>query len=286
MPDAVTLAVLQDIVYTALLAALLGAGMYAFLRSMMAAPVMAQGGRVPCGMYGWPDAAVAGMLVLLLTSGIIMSAPAVHEMDWVKTVAPVSDATQLSSVASTIVMDLMLVALVAGFLRVIRDLDPAELFGLRRITLKQALIKALIWIVPALLTVWAVSVLSSMLLDGVWPDMGPQSSVQMLETTKSPLVKVALAFTALVVAPLAEEILFRGFLFGVLKRYTDTYFAGLISALLFATVHAHVGFFLPLFALGVVFVIAYEATGCLLVSILMHALFNGIEVVMMLLGGK
>ena len=108
--------------------------------------------------------------------------------------------------------------------------------------------------------------------------------MQLLEGTKSPLVKMLMSVTAVVVAPLTEELIFRGFLFAVFKRYTDTYFAGLVSAVLFAAVHAHVGTFLPLFALGLVFVAAYEVTGCLLVTMFMHALFNGAQVVLMLFG--
>ena len=282
MTDAATLAVLQDVVYIALLAALIGAGMYAVLRSMIPVAAWDHGGHVISKAYDWPDAVVAGLLATLLTSGILSGPHA--ESTTAKAAEAASEMAQLGSVVSTVTMDLMLVALVVGFLRVLRDRDPAELFGLRRMPLKQAFITAVVWVVPALLVVWAVSAGAASMLKGVWPDLGPQSTVEVLETSKSPLVKFALSITAVVVAPLAEEILFRGFLFGVIKRYTDTYFAALVSALLFASVHMHVGFFLPLFALGVIFAMAYEATGCLLVSILMHALFNGVEVVSMLLG--
>lgn len=285
MPDAATLGVLQDVVYIALLAALIGAAVYGVMRSMVPVAVLSHGGRRLSGPYGWQDALVAILLAILLAGGVFTSAGVESGGPAAKAAETVSDAAQLAGVASAVIKVLMLVGLIVGFLRVIRERDPAELFGLRRMSAKKAFIKALIWIVPAVFAVMAVSALSTALLNGVWPDLGPQSSVELLQTTKSPLVKMAMGIMAVLVAPLAEEIMFRGFLFGVLKRYTDTYFAGLVSAILFAAVHVHVGFFLPLFALGVIFVIAYETTGCLLVSIFMHALFNGGQVVVMLLVG-
>ena len=48
------------------------------------------------------------------------------------------------------------------------------------------------------------------------------------------------------------------------------------NAVLFAAVHAHLPSFAALFVLGICFTIAYEWSGSLLVSMTMHALFNGL----------
>ena len=85
-----------------------------------------------------------------------------------------------------------------------------------------------------------------------------------------------------VLGPLAEETLFRGFVYGVLKRYTDAPFAALASSLMFAIIHLHVGSLLPLCVLAMLFCIAYEITGCLLVPMLLHMIFNATSIVMML----
>ena len=79
---------------------------------------------------------------------------------------------------------------------------------------------------------------------------------------------------AVVVAPAAEETIFRGYIYGVLKRYAGTLVAGLTSASLFAAMHLNMSSLPALFVLALCFTLAYEATGSLLVNIFMHALFN------------
>lgn len=282
MPDADTLAVLRDVVLIVILAAFLGSVVYARLRQILPNLDRVRHGPVHIPTFGPPDAVVAFFLALLLT-GSLFSAGGANAKTGNEAL---TDTEQLGTVAQTVMLDLVLVTLVVGYLRVVREFDPAELFGLRRMRPAQAFLKAVKWMVPTFFIVWAVAAGASYILDGVWPDLGPQAAVKILENSHNPLVQVAMALTAAVVAPLSEEIIFRGMIFGVLKRYTDTSFAGLLSALLFAAIHLHVGYFLPLFALGLLFVAAYEATGCLLVSIFMHALFNGSQELLMLFDGK
>lgn len=79
---------------------------------------------------------------------------------------------------------------------------------------------------------------------------------------------------AVFVAPAAEETIFRGYIYGVLKRYIGGVGAGLFSAGLFAAAHMNVAALPPLFVLALCLTLAYEATGSLLVNIFMHGLFN------------
>ena len=85
---------------------------------------------------------------------------------------------------------------------------------------------------------------------------------------------VAAILLATVVAPIAEEFIFRFFLYGVIRRYLGRSIGLIVSALLFAAVHAHLPSFAPLFVLGACFTLAYEWSGSLLVSMTMHAIFN------------
>lgn len=123
-------------------------------------------------------------------------------------------------------------------------------------------------------------------LSGVWPDVSPQQVVKAFETSGSVAVRLLMGFAAVVAAPLTEELLFRGLLYGVCKRFTDSWFAAIVSSLLFASVHLHIGSFMPLFTLALILVAVYEITGSLLVPILMHGLFNGLMLIAMLLGAK
>ena len=62
--------------------------------------------------------------------------------------------------------------------------------------------------------------------------------------------QVVIVVAAVIIAPLAEEIMFRGFIYGVLKRYTDAPFAAIISGLFFAIIHMHIGSLVPLWVLA------------------------------------
>jgi len=76
------------------------------------------------------------------------------------------------------------------------------------------------------------------------------------------------------VAPLFEETLFRGFVFAQLRHRLGLAAAVSLSAALFAFIHFSLGSFLPIFALGVVLALAYEATGNLMTPMVIHAVWN------------
>jgi len=88
---------------------------------------------------------------------------------------------------------------------------------------------------------------------------------------------------AMIVAPAAEEIMFRGILLPLLMKRLGTGPAVILSALLFAMIHLHVPSFFPLFVLATGLALAYIYTGSLWVPIVMHALFNGINLAILLL---
>ena len=91
-----------------------------------------------------------------------------------------------------------------------------------------------------------------------------------------------LIIAAVIVAPIVEETVFRGFIYGVIKRFTDSWFAAFCSALLFAVVHFHIGSLIPLTVLALVLCAAYERTGSLVVPMMMHGLFNGTSIALMI----
>jgi membrane protease YdiL (CAAX protease family) len=98
-------------------------------------------------------------------------------------------------------------------------------------------------------------------------------------------VLAAVVVTAVVIAPLAEEALFRGFLYPVAKRYLHPAAAALIVSLLFGFAHSPLIVVPSLALLGVVLIIVYEATGSLRVPIILHGLFNGLQLGFIVLKG-
>jgi membrane protease YdiL (CAAX protease family) len=90
-------------------------------------------------------------------------------------------------------------------------------------------------------------------------------------------------FSVAIVAPLTEEIFFRGFLYAGLRARLGVPSAMLISTLFFTTLHFSVDAFVPIFVLGVFLAWVYEKTGSLYPGILLHAANNGIALIVLAL---
>ncbi len=91
---------------------------------------------------------------------------------------------------------------------------------------------------------------------------------------------------AVIVAPLAEEWIFRGFLFRGLRALARPGIAAFVSAAVFSLMHLEPGnpVALPVtFLLGLVLADLAERTGGLTAPIAMHACYNGAQVLVMLM---
>ncbi|MDP7309440.1 MAG: CPBP family intramembrane metalloprotease, partial [Roseibacillus sp.] len=74
-------------------------------------------------------------------------------------------------------------------------------------------------------------------------------------------------------------VVFRGYIYVVVKRFTNIPFAVIFSGLLFGAVHGNLLALLPLTILGIVLALAYEYTGSLWAPIAIHFCFNAATVV-------
>jgi len=92
---------------------------------------------------------------------------------------------------------------------------------------------------------------------------------------------ILLAF--LLVAPVAEELFFRGVAYNAWERERGPWVAVVGSAALFAAIHSSLFALVPIFALGVMLALLYRRTGSLAANIALHAGFNTISVVIALL---
>jgi membrane protease YdiL (CAAX protease family) len=122
------------------------------------------------------------------------------------------------------------------------------------------------------------------LLDVVGGELDQQQAVETLERTGGPEL-VLLVLGVAVLAPLVEELLFRGLLLRSLVRRTSSVVAVAVSAVVFAGVHlldpSTAPVLAPLMLVGAVAGIRTVRTGDLSQAILVHAGFNLLSAVVL-----
>lgn len=107
-----------------------------------------------------------------------------------------------------------------------------------------------------------------------WLKPAVQPAVQLLMESQSVALTVVQGLVAIVLAPVGEEILFRGVLYTALRQRGHRRLGLWVTAVLFASIHFYPMGFLPLIFLSVVQVVIYERTQSLFAPIFLHALFN------------
>jgi len=89
-------------------------------------------------------------------------------------------------------------------------------------------------------------------------------------------VLAIIGISVILLAPLAEEAFFRGFVFQGLRRWARPSIAILISAAVFGLAHLIPLIMLPIFGLGILLASIVESRGSLVPSIVAHMTFNAI----------
>jgi len=124
--------------------------------------------------------------------------------------------------------------------------------------------------------------LSATLLEKIgWP-LQEQTAVKLFADSKLWPTGIYLGIFAVVIAPVAEEFIFRGILFPFVKQLGFPKLAWLGVSFLFALIHGDAAIFVPLFVLALALTWLYEKTDNLLAPIAAHALFNAANVVILL----
>jgi membrane protease YdiL (CAAX protease family) len=169
--------------------------------------------------------------------------------------------------------------------------------GLRQLGLTtrqffRAIPRALLTAIAILPLVYAASLLVQVVIEALhraMPEAHPM--LQQLGADQHSIWFAIVIFEAVVLVPLAEELLFRGLLQTIIvyllagRRQPATaarWIGVLITAAIFAAVHLEIAFFLPLFVLAIGLGYLYERTGNLWASAMMHGLFNALQIVLYL----
>jgi uncharacterized protein len=175
-------------------------------------------------------------------------------------------------ISATLVQDVALVAAAVWFASMwAKRLVPAS-FGLRRVALRSAVG----WAALAFVAFWILTAIYVSLVGQ--PDQ--QELTRDLRDEESLAALIGYGVLLAFVAPLAEELFFRGFVFGVLRERLGIAWGAVTTGVVFGLVHVAgspietVG---VLVILGVLLCLLYQRTGSLLPCIALHAINNGIS---------
>jgi len=152
----------------------------------------------------------------------------------------------------------------------------------------QAAAQALPLFIRYLPIIWIASFAWSGLLTvlqqrGVIEEFPPQELIKLFTTGGDPTAMALLVVFAVVLAPIVEEIIFRGGIYRFLKSQTTILPAQIISGTFFAVMHGNLMSFLPLVIVGILLARVYERSGNIIVSMLFHACFNAFSLLMLLI---
>jgi membrane protease YdiL (CAAX protease family) len=232
------------------------------------APSVATAGGLP--ENDWPAwsglAALVAALVLAAVGGLIVDIPAV--LLGVKISS--SHTPPGLELADTVVQDLAFVLTVVLFAQMGKRTARSWQFGLRPTPVRRA----------AGLVV--LTILMFLLFSVVWAALVNIQKEKLLEQLGADQTTLLLALSALlttVIAPICEEILFRGYIFAALSKWKGWLPAAAVTGVLFGGVHAGsapVADLMPLAVLGFALCWLYRRAGSLYPCIATHSLNNSL----------
>ena len=175
-----------------------------------------------------------------------------------------------ANIAATLVLDACLVGTALVFARLGGRLTPGR-FGLRLTPLGRAIGLMVLAYVSFTVFLYAwVSALDIHEKQKILHDLGAD---------RSQIAFAATAVLVTVVAPICEELFFRGFFFTALRGWMGLWPAAAVTGLCFGAVHAGgspIGYLVPLAVFGFVLCVLYVRTGSLLPCMALHAINNSL----------
>jgi membrane protease YdiL (CAAX protease family) len=161
------------------------------------------------------------------------------------------------------------------------QIDWREALGFRGPQLPRALLPAVLVVVILLPVALGLQQVSAVVLAKLgWPPEN-QFAVTLLAGTKSWGMRIYLGAFAVVLAPVAEEFIFRGMLSPFVKQLGWPRLAWFGVSFVFALIHDDAATFVPLFVLALALTWLYEKTDNLLAPIAAHSLFNAANLVLL-----
>ncbi|MEN6337604.1 MAG: type II CAAX endopeptidase family protein [Phycisphaerales bacterium] len=158
-------------------------------------------------------------------------------------------------------------------------------FGLRIRTVPRDVAFAFLTLLGVWPLVMATMSLTVLIMRTLNPsfEVPQHEALQVITESGSMPLQILMIVFAVIVAPVMEEMLFRGLFQTMIRSYLGRpWLAIVITSILFARIHQNSSHWPALFVLALGLGYSYEKSGSLLRSIFMHAMFNGITIALAL----
>lgn len=121
---------------------------------------------------------------------------------------------------------------------------------------------------------FATQLLNAMIF--MFPSMAPKGLTEVSEVITNPSgpMFVSILLVVCVVAPVVEEIIFRGILWKISEKLVSTNFAWIFTSILFALAHLDILHIIAVFPLGILFGYLRKRSGSIWAPMLAHAVNN------------
>ena len=140
---------------------------------------------------------------------------------------------------------------------------------------------------PVVLLLLAATLFYSLVASSLIEQVYPQAK-DWVQTPKGTAWIIAFLAMATLAAPIAEELLFRGWIYTSLRALVGVRWGILVSAILFALAHwesTHL-YALAVFPVGLALGYVRQRADSIAASITLHSLYNGIAAVLLFVAGK
>lgn len=131
-------------------------------------------------------------------------------------------------------------------------------------------IKNLLYLVPIGLS---LAVFSNVILE-LTDILNNDSSAKFVSDSIMSLSPALIILTTVIIIPVVEELVFRGFIYKTLSIIINKYIAIVISSLIFALAHGNISQGLYAFFVGIVFCFIYENLNNIIYTIFLHSVMN------------
>ena len=220
-----------------------------------------------------------GIFIALLFSSMVVASTAAGKIAaWLLDADPDAERPLLVTHSENLGMQLGMLLAFIGFSLITRDPPKPRRAGFRR-----SAIIGLKWLMISYPIMIGVNLLWKLALMALGFEQVTQDPVKLVQEGGAFAERLLIYLMIIVVAPICEEVVFRGGVFRFLHHRLSLVGAAGLSAFFFAAIHFNLYSFAPLFVIGVTLALAYRETGSILSAIVFHSVFNSLNLCLILL---